>query len=222
MKKTALIIFIALLLPGFVSAQDLSAFNQDTLKNKMKIYTDMLADANIYVIKAEEELKNVKLYKSQAHAFMDSAYIYAQKAELDKSNAQLYLLQFNYAYELANRSISKADTLMLLVTAYKDTAAMKNREAETYYLQLVDMYAPLFETDSAHPIIYTVQLGAGNMDLDYFSKAADYEIITPSDGIKRFITGNFNTKAEALEHKQKMIDLGYTDAFIRSMESLNY
>lgn len=222
MKKLFILAVVALLVPGYASAQDLSAFNQDTLKNKMKIYTDMLAAANVYVIKAEAELKNVKLYKSQAHDYVDSAYAYAQKAQTDKSHAQLYIMQFDYAYALAEKMIAKADTLMLVVNAYKDTAALKNREAEAYYLQLVDAYAPLFKADSAHPVIYTVQLGAGNMDIEYFTKAGDYEVITPSDGIKRFITGKYATKAEALEQKQKLIDLGYTDAFIRSMESLNY
>ena len=222
MKKIILIIFTACISTGYISAQDLSTYTQDTLKNKMKIYTDMLKIADSYQVKAEAELKNAKFFKEQARSYLDSAYVYSKKAEIDHSNAQLYLLQFNYAYEMADRCITKADSMMIVVMAYKDTATLKNREAESYYLQLADSYEPIFSRDSLNPVIYTVQLGAGNMDLDYFSKATDLEVITPSDGIKRFVTGTYRSKDDALAARQKLIELGYIDAFIRSMESLNY
>ncbi|MFH0867097.1 MAG: hypothetical protein V1904_12950, partial [Bacteroidota bacterium] len=222
MKKITLIITTAILISGMVTAQDLSTYNQDTLKNKMKIYTEMLKVADSYLIKAEAELKNVKFFKAQARTYLDSAYILAQKADIDKSNAQLYILQFNYVYDLADKFLIKSDSFMAVVDAYKDTATMKNKEAESYYLQLVDNYQSMLESDTLNPVIYTVQLGAGNMDIDYFNKVTNLEIITPGDGIKRFISGAYRSKSEALEARQKMIDLGYYDAFIRSMESLNY
>jgi hypothetical protein len=222
MKKTALIISAIILISGYVSGQDSTAYTKDTLASKMKIYMSMLDVANVYAKAADEELVAVKEYKSSARLYLDSSYIFAQKAEIDPSKAQLYLLQFNYAYEMANKLIEKAETQMLVVNAYKDSATQKNKDAEAYYLQLVDKYKSLIEGDTTHPVNYTVQLGAGNMDLDYFSKAGDYEVITPSDGIKRFVAGNFKSIDDAMAYKQKMIDLGYFDAFIRSMESLNY
>lgn len=222
MKKTILLLIASFFISNLITAQDLSTYTQDTLKNKMKIYTDMLKVADTYQAKAEAELTKAKFFKTEARSYLDSAYVYSKKAEIDHSNAQLYLLQFNYAFEMADRCISKADSLMITVMAYKDTATLKNREAESYYLQLADSYEPLFTRDSLNPVIYTVQLGAGNMDLDYFSKATELEVITPSDGIKRFITGTYRSKDDALAARQKMIELGYTDAFIRSMDSLNY
>lgn len=222
MKKITLFITAAVLITGIASAQDLSAYNKDTLKNKMKIYSEMLKIADSYTVKAEAELKNVKFFKAQARSYLDSAYILSKKAEIDKSNAQLYILQFSYVYDLADKFIIKSDSLMAVVDAYKDTATIKNKDAETYYLQLVDSYQSMLESDTLNPVIYTVQLGAGNMDIDYFNKVSNLEIITPGDGIKRFITGAYSSKSEAIEVRQKMIDLGYYDAFIRSMDSLNY
>lgn len=222
MKKTLLFIAAIILIIGKVNAQDVSNYNEDTLKFKMQVYKEMLLKANVYQAKAEEELKNVKFYQKQARNYLDSSFVIAKKAETDKKNAQLYLLQFNYVYDLADKFIAKSDSLMSVVDAYKDTAVMKNREAETFYLGLVDKYNAQMTSDSLHPQIFTVQLGAGNMSIDYFSKVTELEVITPGDGIKRFITGSFTTKEAALECKNKMLDLGYTDAFIRSMESLNY
>jgi hypothetical protein len=222
MKRSIVLFFAFIIFSDIATAQDISTYNQDTLKNKMKIYTEMLKVADTYQAKAEAVLKDAKFFKNEARSYLDSAYVLSKKAEIDKSNAQLYLLQFNYVYELADRFISKADSLMIMVMAYKDTATLKNKEAESYYLQLADSYEPLFTRDSLNPIIYTVQLGAGNMDLDYFNKATELEVITPSDGIKRFVSGTYREKDAALAARQKLIELGYTDAFIRSMESLNY
>ena len=67
---------------------------------------------------------------------------------------------------------------------------------------------------------YIVQLGAGELPLSYFSRVEGIKVIKPDDGIKRFVVWVFNTKEEAVSIKEKMVQMGYADAFIRTMDSL--
>jgi hypothetical protein len=76
------------------------------------------------------------------------------------------------------------------------------------------------DTNTTNVIVYTVQLGAGNMDIDYFNKVNMVKVITPCDGMKRFVVGRFITLESAIEFCKKMTELGYTDAFVRTMDSL--
>lgn len=197
--------------------------NQDTiLKTKMDEYMAMLKKADGYQSKVESELTILSLYKKEARRYLDSAYIVAKKGEIDKTHAQLYIMQFNFLYDICSQYTKKADSTLLIAIAYKDTATTLNKEAETFYLKLAEDYKPVLQQDTLHPVFYVVQLGAGNMEHNYFEKVLDVEVITPSDGIKRFITGKFKTKEDAIAYRQKMIDFGYTDSFIRTLESLNY
>jgi cell division protein FtsN len=56
--------------------------------------------------------------------------------------------------------------------------------------------------------------------MDYFAKIKDIKVVTPDDGIKRYVIGVYNTKEEAISVKEKMTQLGYTEAFVRTMDSL--
>lgn len=204
-------------------SQGIFTESQDTiLKSKMDDYMGMLKKANVYEAKTESELDIITLYKKEARQYLDSAYIMAKKGEADKSNALLYIIQFNALYEVCTRYTRKADSTLAVAVAYKDTANILNKEAEAFYLKLAEDYKPVLQKDTAHPVFYVVQLGAGNMEHNYFEKVVDVEVITPSDGIKRFVTGRFETKEAALVYRQKMIDLGFSDAFIRTLSSLNY
>jgi hypothetical protein len=76
--------------------------------------------------------------------------------------------------------------------------------------------------DTTKLIIYTVQVGAGNMNLNYFTKIKDYEVkLNKKDLLKRFIVGRFTNKEEALAFRQKIIFLGYEDAFARTISANN-
>lgn len=192
------------------------------MKSKMEEYMGMLKKANVYEAKTESELTVISSYKKEARRYLDSAYIVAKKGEIDKSKAQLYIMQFNFLFDVSSHYTKLADSTLTVAIAYKDTANLLNKQAETFYLKLAEDYKPVFQRDTLHPVFYVVQLGAGNMEHNYFEKVVDVEVITPSDGIKRFVTGKFESKESALEYRQKMIDLGYTDAFIRTLGSLNY
>jgi len=204
-------------------AQGVFSENQDTLlKSKMDEYMSMLKKADVYQNIVETQLSVISLYKKEGRRYLDSAYIVAKKGETDKSHAERYIMQFNFLYEISTQYVKKADSTLTVALAYKDTASMLNKEAEAFYLKLADDYKPVLQQDTLHPVFFVVQLGAGNMEHNYFEKVVDVEVITPSDGIKRFITGKFKNKDDAVAYRQKMIDLGYTDAFIRTLESLNY
>ena len=216
------VLFIFLLVSITTFSQSVFTQSKDTLNDKMKHYMCMIKEANVYEIKTEKELQTISNNKSLARLFLDSAYIIAKKGEIDIMNAQLYIKQFNYLYEVAAKYSSKADSILKIAQAYKDTANFKNKIAEAFYLELAEDSKPVFDHNSSIINYYTVQLGAGNMQYSYFEKINDVEVITPSDGIKRFINGKFITKKEAIEFRQKARTLGYLDSFIRTVESLNY
>jgi hypothetical protein len=132
----------------------------------------------------------------------------------------------------------KADAALNVALAYKDTANAFKLKAKTFYQKIAQEYAyvapaPNVSDDTISSVAakvdgtataatYVIQLGAGKMDKSYFDKVKNVEIVTPSDGIKRYIVGRFDSKAAALEYQKKMIALGYTDAFIRTATSLDY
>jgi|GEM_PF-3057922 len=64
-------------------------------------------------------------------------------------------------------------------------------------------------------IFYTVQVGAGSVKKAYFDKVLDVRSINCKDGIMRFVSGKFPTKEEAFLQRQRLIFLGYEDAFVR-------
>jgi len=73
-------------------------------------------------------------------------------------------------------------------------------------------------TNSNAEIYYTVQVGAGDIHRVYFEKVLDVKVITNcKDGMKRYISGKYDTKEEAFTQRQRLIFLGYTDAFVRTI-----
>lgn len=64
---------------------------------------------------------------------------------------------------------------------------------------------------------YSVQVGAGNMMDGYFKKVTELRIAKYPSGMKRFVTGKFATKPEAISRMKELIDLGYTGAFVLRM-----
>ncbi|HPS18184.1 MAG TPA: hypothetical protein PKY41_13290 [Bacteroidales bacterium] len=232
------IIIITLLAYHRISAQDLSSEKDSTL-NKMQVYMNLQEEANSYEHLASLELNKVSIYKDFARTFLDSIQILALKAEVDKSHSQLYINQINYYYDAANKLLAKSDSLINIANAYKDSANIKNKAAKAYYLLLADQYEPvtikqdtvninsnkkdlqltpiqLSDIDSS--ITYTVQVGCGNLNMEYFNKISDIKIIIKKDGLKRYVTGNFKSKKDALEYRKKIIELGYKDAFIQTIE----
>lgn len=200
----------------------------------------MIAKADVYEQKAEFELSKTNVYKSEARKLLDSASVAAKRGETDKSLAQLYIMQFNGLYKLAEKYTRKADSSFSNAMKYKDTASVWNKEAETYYLQVVKASEPVVNNDEKKPVlagndmetgmdgdtlesaIFVVQIGAGKMDGSYFEKLDDVRVIKAKDGIRRYVVGEFRfqEKEKAIELRNKMIGLGYKDAFIRTLDSL--
>lgn len=71
-------------------------------------------------------------------------------------------------------------------------------------------------------ISYTVQILALRRDIGtkYFKEFNDIEIHEGSDGLYRYITGNFENTAEARKFLEKVHSYGYRDAFIRTLNSI--
>jgi len=70
-------------------------------------------------------------------------------------------------------------------------------------------------------LIYIVQLGAGNMDMNYFKKVLDIKTINCKDGIKRYVLPVAFSKSDANKKKMELMNQGYQQIFIRTKESLD-
>ena len=105
---------------------------------------------------------------------------------------------------------------MVVANSYKDSAIIKNTEAEKIKIEMFQEE----EKNSKLNLNYVVQLGAGNINSNYFSKVKDVKVVKSNGGVNRYIVGLFNTKDEATDFKEKMVQLGYTEAIIRTIDSL--
>ncbi len=77
----------------------------------------------------------------------------------------------------------------------------------------------LGENASEGPIKYTVQLGAGKMKINYFRNVGQIRLCNGDDGLLRFIFGEFSTLEEAEKVRQKLIEIGYKDAWVPEIDA---
>jgi len=68
---------------------------------------------------------------------------------------------------------------------------------------------------------FIVQLGAGKMNMSYFSKVPDIKVVNCKDGITRYVLPGCYSKNDAAKKKEELISLGYEQIFIRTKESLD-
>ncbi len=69
--------------------------------------------------------------------------------------------------------------------------------------------------------LYVIQLGAGNMNMSYFSKVPEIKTVECKDGVKRYVLPLPYTKMEANIKKEDLMKLGYEQIFVRTKESLD-
>lgn len=219
--KTGFAIFLFFFSITFTSAQNIFTQQRDSSDIKMKSYLSLIEKADVYEQKAELELSKATFYKSEARRLLDSASVVAKKAETDKSKSKFYVMQFNILYGMAEKYSNKTDSSLAIAKKYKDTASIKNKDAEAYYLLIAEDYKPIVNGDTIESVIYVVQIGAGNMEESYFDKVNEVHVITPKDGIRRYFVGEFTSKETAIEYRNKMVALGFEDAFIRTLDSLH-
>jgi len=67
---------------------------------------------------------------------------------------------------------------------------------------------------------YTVQIGAGNMKVQYFDKIAEKTVCFSADGLARFYVGAFTTLSEAVGYRDELIMLGYSDAWTPKIDAV--
>lgn len=69
--------------------------------------------------------------------------------------------------------------------------------------------------------LFVIQLGAGRMDMGYFSKVPDIKTINCRDGVNRYVLPEYYSKADANRKRDELTRLGYEQIFIRTKESLD-
>jgi hypothetical protein len=187
------------------------------LKNKIDVYLRLMKKADAYEVKTETEIQKINDLKNQAHFYIDSAKVISKKAKRNMSKPDIYFQKLNLFTDFSTSFIRKADSVLIIANAFKDSAYAKEKEAEAFCLAINQEE----ETNNNPSVLnFVVQLGTGNLESNYFNKVEGVKVVQPNDGVKKFVVGLFNTKKEALACEEKMIQLGYTDSFVRTMESL--
>ncbi len=208
--------------------------DSSALKIKLLEYKFKLKEAGLYEKRAQNEFEKINFYKKEARKLLDSARVIEKKSELDPADSRLFLSQFNTLYSIAAGNSKIADSISNVAAAYRDTANSMNLMAEEFYLKVIGEFLQkndeqnkskntvTAQQNSINSPVYTVQLGSGNLDSLYFKKAVGVQKVTCSDLVTRYIIGRFKTKEDALAYKQKMVDIGFKDAFIRTTDSMKY
>lgn len=147
-----------------------------------------------------------------ADSLNNRAKIYIDSSEVEKKNAENYLAQL----EVINNRLNAMDSL-LKYSALTGDSLLKYLATNTQSLITPEQTQILNKL--SQPSTYVVQIGAGdNMDIKYFSKVKNLVIYIGNDGLKRYTVGEFITQEDAVSLKQKMIDLGFKDCFIRRID----
>jgi hypothetical protein len=188
------------------------------LKSNMDEYLRLIKKVDTYKVKTENELQEINYLKTQANLYIDSAKIISKKAKRNISDTAVYIQKFSCFIGFSSTYIRKVDSALTIASAYKDSALVNNKVANDFNIKIQDDKEEI--NGPAINLNYVVQLGAGNMDIKYFDKVEKVKVVKSNDGIKRFIVGLFNTKNEAMAFKEKMIRLGYSDAIVRTIDSL--
>ena len=217
MKKVYLCLTIFICSTAF-SQSDSKEQKEIQLANNTEEYNALLRVTDAYKTKTENELKNINYLKSQAHNYIDSAKVITSMEKRDNSISKTYEQNFYKYINYTSTLIKKADSVIAKANVYKDSVYINIAEANNIRKAIIeeeeDQKAESFNLN------YVVQLGAGNLNSSYFSKVKEVKVVKSSSGVNRYVVGLFNTKDEAIAYKEKMVQLGYTDAIIRTMDSL--
>jgi len=90
-------------------------------------------------------------------------------------------------------------------------------EPESGDYEIVEKYPCDDYQNNVYYVKYTIQVGAGNMKYEYFSKLENVVICEGKYGLKRFVVGEFNEYSAAKIYKQDVKNLGY-NAWIPSLK----
>jgi hypothetical protein len=191
--------------------------DKQALKNKIDEYQDIMKRVDILETKTESELQEINCLSSKAHSYINNMSVTLRKAKKNNSLSETINKKLNTFLDSAYSFSRKEDSVIAIANTFKDSAVAVTKKARAVCLEMNQEYD---ETHNPVMFNYVVQLGAGNMSLDYFDKIRDIKVVTPEDGVKRYVIGVYNTKEEALSAKEKMTQLGYAEAFVRTMDSL--
>jgi len=101
----------------------------------------------------------------------------------------------------------------------------KNSDVATYVnntnVQVKKTEPEPYKTEYNINDLFIIQLGAGNMNMSYFSKVPNIKIVDCKDGVKRYVLPDIYTKSDANRKKEELMKLGYEQIFVRTKESLD-
>lgn len=210
--------------------------------------------APIYLTKAVEKVdprlikKNPKSQSAPmfANYYLGLAWYENGRCDLAVPNYKAFLTIIGQKDPYANEIVEHKIELCLMQQAELDSILLaNNRNPKDFDLiedSIVRIITPK-DTTTGHLVLdtavtvskdgyfYAVQVGAGNINMQYFEElrkldknnnlpfpkrgiknARTSEI--PGDRLRRFIIGKFKTKEEALPLLKQVVEMGYKDAFI--------
>jgi len=172
------------------------------------------------------------------------------QSDLNNPEAGKLISTLESYYLAAYSFIAKADSLAIIAENYKNISLEKTKEAfglmgmdvaiekQTTASPFTEVVSITEKINDSKPIIsttakdlqsnfpassgtYIIQMGAGNMRMDYFNKIPDIVVVNCRDGVKRFVIDGVFTKQEAEKKRVELEKMGYEQIFIRTKESLD-
>ncbi|MDD5570522.1 MAG: hypothetical protein PHD97_05115 [Bacteroidales bacterium] len=108
------------------------------------------------------------------------------------------------------------DVFLVKYFNIEDTKKIKELLDKTAFTDTVPSEKKL---TASKDVIYTVQIGAGiNLKISAFNVLYGVKECVSKDGLKRFIIGEFKTREEADALRQEIIKLGFSDAWIPTID----
>lgn len=196
--------------------QEGSVFLDSALFFNSKLKTNLSAD-------------NYRLCMSQLESNYTIAYKYIAMADSMSILAQNFreqsLSKTKEAYAMMGKVVEVNDNNKIIQPIDNQTNTSNFMASSTTKVANVSSSRPIVsnkrdETISQNTSFFIVQLGAGNMDMNYFKKVPDIKIVSCKDGIKRYVLPGHFSKTEAAKKKEELMGLGYEQVFIRTEESL--
>ena len=180
------------------------------------------------MLRTNSNTNNYNLYIKQLETNFSLANKYIAMADsmalLSENFSELSSSKSKEAYALMGANNIQSNLLIQPVVNSKSTSVKvvssgMNPSKETSVKQVVNNNKN--ETTTQNYIAFIIQLGAGDLNLNYFSKVPDIKVVNCKDGIKRYVLAGQFSKTEASKKKDELISLGYDQVFIRTKESMD-
>ncbi len=169
-----------------------------------------------YYVGEYTELKDAEAYKRQLWAI---GYTSAYVTSIDGGAVTGKLITTTTVEQKKKEQpVEKDYTQKKIIEPEEKVAEMKEQEPDVFAKEPVEgKTKPYTKQIHSGVKLYTVQVGAGNMDMDYFNELSGVKTFIGSDGVKRYTVGEYTSVMDAESRRREIKAKGYK-AWVREME----